>query len=397
MTDLPIASYVIDPSRDVGEMQQVWTDLLSFVKEGPGGSIETELTIVSGSVVPVGGVHTLDTEGDAATDDLTNLTTTNLVDGRLLLVHSADASRAVVLKHNSGGAGQLILANGKDFTLSDPSTCFIFKRTGADWIEISRNFGADIASAQSYYKHLMVNSLPKSTDYSIVSADRGALILADATADAFDLTLPSTNDVVDGFQVVIRRQNTGANDVSFLKGAVGAFDTGATAAALTLQNETVILTKQGAVWYVLRLGGPVVLPANSVTSTQTDSSVAVTDGPQKFTGGQRVGKTTVAITTGVITPDLNDNVDFTVDMSEAATLAAFANVATSVGQSGIIDFTITGAGNWPLSYNAIFHFPSGADTTLSLTTGALDKLIYDVVSATRIDLILNKNFTVGGA
>ena len=101
-----------------------------------GGQAETELTIASGSITPTHGLHSVDTESDAATDDLANITTTNLDDGSLLIVRANNSTRTVVVKHTAGGAGQIHLKSGLDLTLDDDTDNVILTRRGADWYEL---------------------------------------------------------------------------------------------------------------------------------------------------------------------------------------------------------------------------------------------------------------------
>lgn len=83
----------------------------------PGGGDlgpANELTIASGAITITGGNHTVDTEGDAASDDLETIT--GLADGEILFITAADASREVVIKH---GSGNIRLNGGIDFALDN--------------------------------------------------------------------------------------------------------------------------------------------------------------------------------------------------------------------------------------------------------------------------------------
>lgn len=104
-----------------------------------GLQADTELTITSGSVTPTQGNHTVDTEADAGTDDLANIVTTNLDDGRLLILRASNASRDVVIRHAQGGAGQVFTSDGQSITLDDAAKMVTFKRVGADWYEVCRS------------------------------------------------------------------------------------------------------------------------------------------------------------------------------------------------------------------------------------------------------------------
>ena len=114
---------------------------------------ESELTIASGSVTPTVSTHSIDTEGDAATDNLDNIVTTNLEDGRFLLIRGNNASRAVTVRDAQGSAGQIITATGENVTLLGTTNSILLQRRGSDWYEVQLGLslgqgqGADIASA----------------------------------------------------------------------------------------------------------------------------------------------------------------------------------------------------------------------------------------------------------
>lgn len=103
------------------------------------------LTIATGSITPTGQGHLIDTEASAANDDLTNIVTTNLPEGKFLLVRAANDARTVVLKHAAGGAGQIHLADNSDLSLDSINAWAMLIRVGADWYEMFRSVGpADI-------------------------------------------------------------------------------------------------------------------------------------------------------------------------------------------------------------------------------------------------------------
>lgn len=62
----------------------------------------SELTISSGSITPTQNWHTVDTESDAASDDLDTIATTNVTDGFILILRINNSARSVVIKHNTG-------------------------------------------------------------------------------------------------------------------------------------------------------------------------------------------------------------------------------------------------------------------------------------------------------
>lgn len=107
-----------------------------------GGSIaleSDELTIASGSITVDKSHHTVDTESDAASDDLANILTTSVADETILIIRAAHTDRTVVVKDAATGAGQIHLHNSEDYSLDDDQKSIILQRRGADWYELSRS------------------------------------------------------------------------------------------------------------------------------------------------------------------------------------------------------------------------------------------------------------------
>lgn len=124
---------------------QMKTDLDAFlagVKALPGGAAATTLTIAAGVVTPTGAFHKIDTEGAAASDDLTNANTTNLPAGSILILQAINAGRKPTVKNSSGGSGQFVTVDGADFVLSSVDHTIGFVRYGSDWKEIFRAGGS---------------------------------------------------------------------------------------------------------------------------------------------------------------------------------------------------------------------------------------------------------------
>ncbi len=74
----------------------------------------TELTIASGVVTAVQGYHDVDTESNAASDDLDTIS--GLTDGELSILRPESGARTVVIKH---GTGNIYLPGGNDCSLAE--------------------------------------------------------------------------------------------------------------------------------------------------------------------------------------------------------------------------------------------------------------------------------------
>lgn len=95
----------------------------------------TELTIASGAVTVTQSRHTIDTEGDASTDDLTTIN--GGTDGQLLWLTAASGSRDVVIKH-----GDIKCPGGTDITLATDTDIVQLMRVGEAWVVIAKRTAA---------------------------------------------------------------------------------------------------------------------------------------------------------------------------------------------------------------------------------------------------------------
>ena len=97
------------------------------------GTSSRELTIASGSITPVNLYHIVDTEADAATDDLDTIATTNMLEGDIITLRSVTSARVTTLKD---GTGNLALDN--DFALSNDKDTIQLLYNGTSWQEVAR-------------------------------------------------------------------------------------------------------------------------------------------------------------------------------------------------------------------------------------------------------------------
>jgi hypothetical protein len=97
-----------------------------------GFGAAAELTIASGAVTKTGGYHKIDTEADAASDDLDTIN--GGVEGDLLILRAENSSRDVVVKD---GTGNLKLAG--DMTLDHVEDRIVLQYDGTNWCELSRS------------------------------------------------------------------------------------------------------------------------------------------------------------------------------------------------------------------------------------------------------------------
>ena len=89
----------------------------------------TEKTISSGSITVDQSKHTVDTEGDASTDDLDTINR-SAGNEEFLLLKAADDARTVVLKH---GTGNIVTPSGDDYSLDSTDKVVLLIYDGTNW------------------------------------------------------------------------------------------------------------------------------------------------------------------------------------------------------------------------------------------------------------------------
>lgn len=97
----------------------------------------TELTIASGAITATQSQHRVDTEADAASDDLDTITMASGA-GSMLFIAPAHTDRSIVLKH---GTGNIATWNGEDVTLDNTAHWAMLMRFGTTWLVIANSAG----------------------------------------------------------------------------------------------------------------------------------------------------------------------------------------------------------------------------------------------------------------
>ena len=92
----------------------------------------TELTVASGGITVTSSIHSVDTEGDAASDNLNTINGGST--GSILILSSADSSRDVTLKDDSDN----LKLNG-DCVLGSWTSSITLVKNGSVWRELSRS------------------------------------------------------------------------------------------------------------------------------------------------------------------------------------------------------------------------------------------------------------------
>lgn len=131
-------------ARNWGRSVTAWsgqaaTQAVDFAGFGPTDmgklnfSASTELTIAAGVVTATGPIHSIDTESDAATDNLATIS--GGTDSDFLLIKAENAARVVTVQD---GVGNIKLADG-DYAMSADDYWLLLAYDGSNWYAIAQS------------------------------------------------------------------------------------------------------------------------------------------------------------------------------------------------------------------------------------------------------------------
>lgn len=118
-----------------------------------------------------------------------------------------------------------------------------------------------------------------------------------------------------------------------------------------------------------------------VTPAKLDRAYAELGAAQSFTKAQRGAVVALTDATSIAT-DLSLGNNFSVTLAGNRTLANPTNI--TAGQGGVITITQDATGSRTLAYGSYWKFNGGTAPTLTTTANAVDMLVYQVESSTRI-------------
>ena len=98
---------------------------------------DTQVTIATGAITVTQSYHDVDTEGDASSDVLNTINGGVL--GAILVLTCESTSRTVVVHDISDGGGNIVLAGGSNFSMTDSSDTLMLMYNGSNWLQLGQN------------------------------------------------------------------------------------------------------------------------------------------------------------------------------------------------------------------------------------------------------------------
>jgi hypothetical protein len=143
--------FTTNPSAyNVAQAKGDQNSLLGVVRRMGGGLPRQTYVINGDAITPDHAVIALDTEGGAAADNLKNMLTTNMPDGRIVILSILSSARKVTLQNAGSGSGPLLMAGSVNFLINTTDTWIAFIAIGGAWWEMWRNYGSDFASFRAF-------------------------------------------------------------------------------------------------------------------------------------------------------------------------------------------------------------------------------------------------------
>lgn len=351
-----------------------WTALQTFQNMAFGAS--SELTIAAGVVAATRSLHTVDTEADAASDDLDSITGGTV--GEILFVRLENAARNVVLKH-AIAADKIACPGGLDITLDVATDWALLIHNGTQWTVLAFNTLTDGRLAanlswtgtQTFQKVVDGASSELTIAAGAVAATRSHHTL-DTEADAASDDLDDITGGSVGMRLKVRIENAARNVV--LKHAIGANKIacpGGQDITLDVLTDWAVLEHNGTQW--------TVVAASRLETTFKDSTLLVVDdadGTKKM--AFQVSGVSAGQTRTVSMPDRNVDLDHQVfrtftTITPAQVRALRATPIQLVAAPGATKYLEPVSFHFWLDFGTVAHDAPGAggdDLGVRYTNGA---------------------------
>jgi hypothetical protein len=169
---------------------------------------DSEVTISSGEITVTQCYHRVDTEGDAASDDLDTIS--GLAnDGELLILHPEADARTVVVKH---GTGNIYVPGGSDITMDEYEyhVLLVYDAESSSWCVL----GAGAGGGSGTDEKVKISSNDTTEDYLLNKLAAGA-----------GISLTETND--GGDEDVTIAVDADASEITYTPTTLADWDSGA--------------------------------------------------------------------------------------------------------------------------------------------------------------------------
>lgn len=249
----------------------------------------------------------------------------------------------------------------------------VARKDGSGWTPYRQTVLVGILSTKNS------NVLAKTAAYTVVVADDGKLVDADATSAAFSVTLPTVASAGDGFIISVKKTDSTANAVTVDAAGAELIDSALTK-VLANQFDSVVLYCDGLEWHIasdVAVGGDITGPAsatdrsialyNGTTGKTIKDGVALGSSGQVLTSNgagadptfQAAAGGPAQATKAAIEAETNENTYLPPDLLKhnpgvAKAWANFNDASTVAGSQNVSSVTDVGIGNWRVNLTTSF-------------------------------------------
>lgn len=148
-------------------------DNQNYLKVNIGLEAATELTIAAGVITKTKGYHDIDTQADAATDDLDTIN--GGTEGDVIFLRAENAARTVIVRDGTAGADNLDLS-GSDIYLTDTDQILVLQFDGTNWLIVAPpNRVMDFTVNAFQYPNTGADWVPSITGASLPATRAGVI------------------------------------------------------------------------------------------------------------------------------------------------------------------------------------------------------------------------------
>lgn len=263
-----------------------------------------------------------------------DVNTFGIGDGTLKIldfVEDASAVNYVEIEHEATGAGPILRAVGTD--------------TNVDFNLVSKGTGEVKANAQRIG---LAQTLAKTAHYTVLVADRDALIDCDASSGAVTITLPTVATALAGFTVTVKKSDSGTNAITVDGNGAETID-GAATTTVVSQYDSLTIQCDGAEWFVtsIKTASTAVNSGQVTIAKTTTYTVLVGDFAALITGDASGGAFSITLPT---VADAGDGFEITIKKIDSGSNAVTVDGAGSETIDGATTYDL--AAQWD---SAIFR------------------------------------------
>lgn len=228
--DVDVSALADGQAADAADVADPISDLVDVINDILNGAqsfdminfaAASEVTIASGAVTLTQALHTIDTESDAASD---NLDTITMDDGAIAFLRANHTDRTVVIRH---GEDNIVVPGGNNISLEDTSTWVQVLRSGSSVYVIGSGSGYSAADSDDWGSSAPSDISEALDTLAARAVGRGYIAGLEVSVTANSTVTVAEGECLDDTHSKLIRASAGS--VSTASTGINALDTGSVA------------------------------------------------------------------------------------------------------------------------------------------------------------------------